>query len=43
MNSTYALYGHGVLPVIRLGLSDTDLFKQSVARIETEANDKIPQ
>ncbi|NNM14301.1 MAG: hypothetical protein HKO58_08245 [Gammaproteobacteria bacterium] len=40
--STYALYGHGVLPVLRMRLSDPKLFNAAIARIETNAKDKLP-
>lgn len=41
--STYAVYGNGVLPVMRLSLSDTKLFSKAIERIEAYADDKIPQ
>lgn len=41
--SVGALYGVGVLPVYRMSLEDTDLFKQAIERIEKNAGEKIPQ
>ena len=41
--STYVLYGHGVLPVWRMSLSDTKLFSKAIERIEAHAEDEIPE
>ena len=41
--STYAIYGNGVLPVMRLSLSDTKLFSKTIERIESYAEDEIPE
>ena len=41
--STYALYGNGVLPVLRFSLSDTELFSKTIERIEAYAEDEIPE
>ncbi len=36
-DSLYALYGNGLLPVVRLGLDDPDKFEAAVARMEEKA------
>ncbi len=41
--STYSLYGHGVLPVLRLRLTDPKLFSKGIERIESYAEDEIPE
>ncbi len=41
--STYAIYGNGVLPVMRLRLSDTKLFSKTIERIESYAEEEIPE
>ena len=40
--STGALYGNGLLPVIRWELSDGALFEAALARIEEKAGQKLP-
>ena len=40
--STVVLYGNGLLPVLRVGLTDDALFDDAIARIEDEAGEKLP-
>jgi hypothetical protein len=40
-NSTIVLYGAGLLPVMRMTLSDGDLFEAAIARIEEKANESM--
>lgn len=40
-DSMFAFYGHGLLPVLRFGLSDEVLFDQAIARIEDKAEQKL--
>ena len=40
--STVILYGNGLLPVLRVGLTDAALFDDAIARIEDEAGEKLP-
>ncbi|NNF17834.1 MAG: hypothetical protein HKN70_13910, partial [Gammaproteobacteria bacterium] len=41
--STGVIFGHGVLPVLRLRMNDTDKFKAFVERIEKRAEQALPQ
>jgi len=41
--SLFSIYGNGVLPVFRLSLSDTDLFINTIERIEENAGSEIPE
>jgi len=41
--SLYALYGNGVMPVLRISLSDNKLFTSAIERIEKNANDEIDE
>jgi len=41
-NSTGLLYGNGLLPVLRVTLSDATLFDDFVARIEAKAGEQLP-
>ena len=40
--STAVFYGHGLLPVLRMHVSDGALFDAALARIETKAGEKMP-
>ena len=40
-DSVFAFYGHGLLPVLRLRLSDEKLFDQAIARIEDKAEKQL--
>jgi len=40
-DSLFAVYGNGLLPVLRLGLSDMRLFDQTISRIEDKAEQKL--
>lgn len=40
--STFALYGNGLLPVLRLQLTDGKLFEAEMARIEARAGEPLP-
>ncbi|MCH7821706.1 MAG: hypothetical protein IIA07_06785 [Proteobacteria bacterium] len=40
--STAVFYGHGLLPVLRMHVSDGALFDAALARIETKAGQKMP-
>ncbi|MDZ7643797.1 MAG: hypothetical protein U5K76_05960 [Woeseiaceae bacterium] len=40
--STMALYAHGLLPVLRVALTDTDAFEQAIADIEADAGQAMP-
>lgn len=40
-NSTGALYGVGLLPVLRISLSDGKLFESTMSRMESEAGEKM--
>ena len=40
-DSSLALYGNGLLPVLRVELSDTDLFDKKVAQIEERADEAL--
>jgi len=40
-DSVFAFYGHGLLPVLRLRLSDEKLFDQAIARIEGKAEKQL--
>lgn len=40
--STVILYGNGLLPVLRVGLTDAALFDDAIARIEDDAGEKLP-
>lgn len=39
---TFAVYGVGVLPVVRLGLKDAKALKDAIGRIEAKAGKKLP-
>jgi hypothetical protein len=41
-DSTAIIYGNGLLPVIRVSLSDPTLFEDTFARIEAEAGEQLP-
>jgi hypothetical protein len=41
-DSTAVFSGNGLLPVLRLGLSDVSLFEEAIARIEEKAGAKLP-
>lgn len=41
-DSTAVLYGHGLLPVLRVSLIDEALLDAAIARIETEAGQSLP-
>lgn len=41
-DSTAIIYGNGLLPVIRVSLSDASLFEDAFARIEAEAGEQLP-
>ncbi len=40
--STMVLYGHGLLPVMRVTLSDATLFDDAMTRIEVSADQQLP-
>lgn len=40
-NSAFAFYGNGLLPVLRLELSDPDLFDAAIVRIEEKSGDVL--
>lgn len=40
--STAVFYGNGLLPVLRIRLSDADLFEQAVKRVESAAGEGMP-
>jgi len=40
-DSAYALYGNGILPVLRMELSDEALFKAAIKRIEEKAGESL--
>ena len=40
--SKVMLYGNGLLPVLRVTLSDAALFEEAIARIEADAGEKLP-
>ena len=42
LSATFAIYGVGVLPVVRWGLKDPKALKDTIARIETKAGKKLP-
>ena len=41
-DSTFMLYGNGLLPVLRVTLSDAERFEVAVADIEEEAGERLP-
>jgi hypothetical protein len=41
-DSLMAFYGNGLLPVMRLGLSDGALFEAAIARLEQQGGDQMP-
>lgn len=41
-DSTVILYGNGLLPVLRVELSDASLFEDLISRIEAEAGEQLP-
>ena len=41
-DSTVILYGNGLLPVLRVALSDASLFEDLISRIEAEAGEQLP-
>lgn len=41
-DSLMAFYGNGLLPVMRLGLSDGALFEAAIARLEQQGGDQLP-
>lgn len=41
-DSTAVLYGHGLLPVLRVSLTDDALLDAAIGRIETEAGQSLP-
>ncbi len=41
-DSTLVFYGNGLLPVLRVTLSDASLFDDAIARIEEKAGEKLP-
>jgi hypothetical protein len=41
-DSTAIFYGNGLLPVLRLGLSDVSLFEEAIAGIEEKAGEQLP-
>ena len=41
-DSTVIVYGNGLLPVIRVTLSDATLFDDALARVEAEAGEQLP-
>lgn len=40
-DSAFAFYGNGIVPVLRLELTDTDLFDAAVSRIEEKAGETL--
>ena len=40
--STFAIYGNGLLPVLRMQLTDGKLFEAEIARIEAQAGEQLP-
>lgn len=43
LESTSAVYGHGLFPVFRLGLGDPEKFRAMIARVEANAGQTIPE
>ena len=41
-DSTAVFYGNGLLPVLRIGLSDVSLFEEAIAGIEEKAGEQLP-
>ncbi|MDH3374969.1 MAG: hypothetical protein OEM85_16515 [Gammaproteobacteria bacterium] len=41
-DATGVLYGNGLLPVVRVQLSDGALFEDALSRLESEAGEKLP-
>jgi hypothetical protein len=41
-DSTVVLYGNGLLPVLRVTLSDASLFDDAISRIEAKAGEQLP-
>jgi hypothetical protein len=41
-DSTVILYGNGLLPVLRVTLSDASLFDDAISRIEAKAGEQLP-
>jgi len=39
--SLFAVYGDGILPVFRVGITDIDEFESAIARLESKANEKF--
>lgn len=42
INDSFALYGNGILPVLRARLLDADRFEAAVSELEAEAGDALP-
>ena len=40
-DSLFAIYGDGILPVLRIGVSDIDKFEATIARLESQAGEKF--
>jgi len=40
-DALFAIYGDGILPVIRIGVSEIDKFEATIARLESQANEKF--
>ena len=40
-DSLFAIYGDGILPVLRIGISDIDKFEATIVRLESEAGEKF--
>ena len=39
--SIFAVYGDGILPVFRIGITDIDKFESAITRLESKANEKF--
>jgi len=40
-DSLFAIYGNGILPVFRIGISDIEKFEATIVRLESQANEKF--
>ena len=40
-DSVFAIYGDGVLPVVRIGTTDIDKFESAIARLESKASESF--
>ncbi len=43
LESTSAIYGQGLFPVLRIGLGDAEAFRATIARIEANSGQSIPE